>query len=263
MKCSEIKKWISPYLDSELDQTRTFEISQHLESCDSCRVRFEQEQRVESAIRDRLCRKEQVVDWIAVEQGLNQPGQRVLRLRPAWMLAAAACVAFAIIGSGQLSNETLAHPAQWYVEEMHRMQPDCAAFQGTCSVETLQEQISRILGAEFSLPIHNGRLGQHPVELVGVRERKCPGGKQRVEVRLNCCGKPVLLTIGRCHAMGGLEPMRERCDSEGSGVWSSECNASGTEYTVAACRVEGLFVAAVSPGRTHSVTPIVNALSKK
>ena len=43
MKCHDARKWISPYIDSELDPTKTFELSQHLENCESCKTRFGRE----------------------------------------------------------------------------------------------------------------------------------------------------------------------------------------------------------------------------
>ena len=54
MKCHEARKWTSPYLDSELGQTKTYEISEHLQQCEACAKRFEGEGRVDEMIRDRI-----------------------------------------------------------------------------------------------------------------------------------------------------------------------------------------------------------------
>jgi len=54
MRCDEIRRWISPYLDSELDPHTNFEIAQHLEVCPECQGVFEAERRLESALSESL-----------------------------------------------------------------------------------------------------------------------------------------------------------------------------------------------------------------
>jgi predicted anti-sigma-YlaC factor YlaD len=55
MKCPDVIGFLSPYLDSELDTTTTFQIQAHLGNCESCRKRFDQEgeleQRMVAALR--------------------------------------------------------------------------------------------------------------------------------------------------------------------------------------------------------------------
>ncbi len=50
MKCSEARRYASPYLDSDLDDTTTFDVSRHLEGCPACARWFEAQERVEKAI---------------------------------------------------------------------------------------------------------------------------------------------------------------------------------------------------------------------
>ncbi len=50
MKCEEAGRYLSPYLDSELDPKTSFEMSSHFEQCLSCRDRFESERRIEYAM---------------------------------------------------------------------------------------------------------------------------------------------------------------------------------------------------------------------
>jgi anti-sigma factor RsiW len=50
MSCDEIRRWISPYLDSELDSHTNFEIAQHLEACAACRQVFEAERQLEASV---------------------------------------------------------------------------------------------------------------------------------------------------------------------------------------------------------------------
>ena len=40
MNCKEARRWMSPYIDSELGKTKTFEISEHLRYCPACAERF-------------------------------------------------------------------------------------------------------------------------------------------------------------------------------------------------------------------------------
>jgi anti-sigma factor RsiW len=49
--CLDIKKFTSPYLDSELDATTIFHIQHHLAECAACRERVEREMRLEANIR--------------------------------------------------------------------------------------------------------------------------------------------------------------------------------------------------------------------
>jgi len=50
MKCDETGRYLSPYLDSELDPRTSFEMSSHFEQCAPCRDRFEAERRIDHAI---------------------------------------------------------------------------------------------------------------------------------------------------------------------------------------------------------------------
>src|SRR5258706_1739474 len=50
MKCEEISRFLSPYLDSELDPKTSFEMSNHFDHCASCHERFEAERRIEYAM---------------------------------------------------------------------------------------------------------------------------------------------------------------------------------------------------------------------
>ena len=54
MKCEEARRFLGPYLDSELDPKTSFEIARHVEVCTGCRERFEAEGRLERAIAEEL-----------------------------------------------------------------------------------------------------------------------------------------------------------------------------------------------------------------
>ncbi len=56
MNCNKVRRYLSPYLDSELTPEVSFEMAQHLESCAECGRRVEGEQRLEQLIRASLGR---------------------------------------------------------------------------------------------------------------------------------------------------------------------------------------------------------------
>lgn len=79
MRCDEIRRWISPYLDSELDPHTSFEIAQHLETCVACRQAFEAERRLETSLASSL----------TPDPGTQAAWDRAVRhvgARPAWRL---------------------------------------------------------------------------------------------------------------------------------------------------------------------------------
>lgn len=58
MKCEEVQRYLSPYLDSELDPKTSFEMERHLEQCLNCRERLESEGQLERAVVEELRRPE-------------------------------------------------------------------------------------------------------------------------------------------------------------------------------------------------------------
>ena len=54
MRCEETSRYLSPYLDSELDPKTSFEMSSHFEQCASCHDRFVAERRIDHAIATEL-----------------------------------------------------------------------------------------------------------------------------------------------------------------------------------------------------------------
>ena len=50
MKCNDVRRFLSAYLDSELDATTHFQIQTHLAECEACGARIEQEKRLEESL---------------------------------------------------------------------------------------------------------------------------------------------------------------------------------------------------------------------
>ncbi len=256
MQCQEARNWISPYLDSELDPTKTFEVSQHLESCAPCRDRFKKEGRADELISAALRREESLVDWAVIERQVLAPARRVIPIRPRWLLAAAACIAFVLISQGGwLDNTVAAHPAQWAVDELHDLSPDCRPFpKGPgCTPGDINEIATAALDCTLGIPITGGRIGGHPVTLINRSKRTCGTGTDRVEIRLNCCGHPVLLIVGKC-AQGGIMKDIAAALKEAGGTYSSQRNSHNINYHIRAIKKGKYIVLAVSP---HKVDHLV------
>lgn len=87
MRCEDARKYLSPYLDSELDPKTSFDIAQHLEKCDACRARFEAEKELESRLVDNL-KKPQAGDETAWAKAIDALPRR--RRWARWILPAVA-----------------------------------------------------------------------------------------------------------------------------------------------------------------------------
>ncbi len=256
MQCQEARKWISPYLDSELDPTKTFEVSQHLESCAPCRARFQKEGRADKLIGAALRREESYVDWSAIERQILAPARRVIPIRPRWLLAAAACVAFILISQFDWPGSTVAaHPAQWAVDELHTLSPDRLPFpEGRgCTPNDVNEIAAMALDCWLVIPITGGRLADHRVTLIARNIRTCEAGTNRVEIRLNCCGNPVLLIVGKCAPSGIMKDIAAELEKAG-GNYAAERSSHSTTYHVRAIKRGKYIVLAVSP---HTVDHLV------
>jgi hypothetical protein len=250
MQCQDARKWISPYLDSELDPTKTFEVSQHLESCAPCRSRFEKEARADELIGAALRREESYVDWPAIERQVLAPARRIIPFRPKWLLAAAACIAIILVIPGVWPGSTVAaDPAQWAVDELHELSPDCSPFpEGPgCTPSDVDEMTQAALDCRIGIPISDdGSLGGHPLTLIQRYKRTCAGGTDRVEIQLNCCGKPVLLIVGKCTKQGIMRNLVAELDKS-NGKYEGRLSAHNHEYHVRAHRKGKYVVLAVSP----------------
>ncbi len=256
MRCQETRKWISPYLDSELDPTKTFEVSQHLESCAPCRARFEKEGRADELIGAALRREESFVDWSAIERQILTPARRIIPIKPKWLLAAAACIAFVLISLGNWPGSTAAaHPAQWAVDELHTLSPHCLPFpEGPgCTPGDVNEIAAAVLDCKLGISITGGLLGGHPVTLIQPSKLTCDAGTDRVEIRLNCCGNPVLLIVGKSAQSGIMKDIAAALEKAG-GDYSGRCSSQSTNYNVRAIKKGKYIVLAVS---THKVDHLV------
>lgn len=90
MSCERVRRYLSPYMDSELDAAMTCEVSRHLEICRNCARLFHAEQELEKAIADEL-RKSRGDEDAVFGRALRRA------VRPRRWLAAAGLLAVAVM----------------------------------------------------------------------------------------------------------------------------------------------------------------------
>ncbi len=201
MKCHEARKWMSPYLDSELGQTKTYEVSEHLQQCGDCAQRFEGEGRVDEMIRERV-EQERMPDelWGSLRE---IPDRLQRTLWHAWgsRLAMAAVLVFTFVGMMMLWPDRGAPSTPQIVSTFASSAPDNQPFIATGDRMILAQQVNATLRRDFGIevPIPTPeQLGPHvDFELLSATVRTDDTGREWVEVRLNCCGQPLLLAFAK------------------------------------------------------------------
>lgn len=201
MKCHEARKWMSPYLDSELGQTKTYEVSEHLQQCEACAERFEGEGRVDEMIRDRIeqeCMPDEL--WGSLRE---IPDRLQRTLWHAWgsRLAMAAVLVFTFVGVMRLWPDREGPSTPQIVSTFVSSAPDNQPFSTVGDRTVLARQVNarlrRDFGIEVPIPTPE-QLGPHVnFEILSATVRTDAAGREWVEVRLNCCGQPLLLAFAK------------------------------------------------------------------
>jgi hypothetical protein len=215
MPCKECRRWWSPYLDSELDASTTFEVSEHLRTCHACRERFEREEFVENWLRDRLRREQMPAGlWLDLcrhirggQLGMRAPARRVLAVAASiFMLLSAAVLVYLQVRPGDAGVTTIggSGPAtaiqvgQSVSDILQDRRPTLVAFSDRPEAKFHQEleALSRkCLDAVVHIdPTHGDG---HSIELIRVSEQHDDSGEPYLEVHLNCCGRPMLIALAR------------------------------------------------------------------
>jgi len=197
MNCREARRRVSPYLDSELGRSETFELAEHLRACPECARRFEAERRAEALMRARLAGETMPAELRArlARHVLTPACFRVLR---GWRPLAAAAVALIALGAAALLRPRAA-PAPgaqpWIVREFAAMATDEAAFRPTGQPPSLAQAVASVLNA--ALTFDPGSGAHHAIALVDVSRRTDADGREYYEFRVNCCGRPALLVLAQ------------------------------------------------------------------
>lgn len=234
MTCNECRRWWSPYLDSELDATKTFEVSEHLRVCGPCRERFEREKRVDDSLREKLCEDGMPDDvWADLCNRVRQP-QPVARLPWLRPVALAASLVLIVTAGGWVFRQmtstadrakdvtiTDVTPTIAMASLLRSASPQLAAFTGETKdpadhLADLDQFARDLLGASVSIDVSG--FERFDLEFVDVRKRTDDSGTSYIEVRLNCCNYPVLLAFserGHEHAIAEFREVCGRCPSQG------------------------------------------------
>jgi len=192
---------MSPYFDSELGQTKTYEISEHLQQCEKCARRFEAEGRVDEMIRDRIGQERMPEAlWDSLSQVVQTPRSNVMRFRGS-RLAMAAVLVFAFVGVMVLWPQRGTPTMPRIVQAFLSTTPDNAPFGATGDRTVLAQQVNATLRRDFGIEIPvptPEQLAPHTgFELVSATTRTDEAGHRWVEVRLNCCGQPLLVAYSK------------------------------------------------------------------
>lgn len=252
MGCNETRKWLSPYLDSELGHTKTFEVSEHLRACTACAVRFDEERRADEMMRIKLaavCVPAEL--WSQVTQAVMTP-LWVRRLRSRSGLAIAACLLLSMVFLGVFRGGREVQYRPWVARRFVAEKPVSRPFPFVPSDAT---SVRKALESQYGLKLAMWKAlshGHHDLELVSATPRKDSAGRAYLVVRLNCCNEPVLLVLAR--PQSGTWPASLRDVSINPG---STNEGLVRDLHVAARDIDGVRVVAV--GR-HAVGHIVESL---
>ena len=212
MRCQDCRRYLNPYMDSELDAKTCTDIANHLAGCEVCSKRFAQEQEVEKRLVKSL-RGEKMPEesWRAVLERLHahdSPGRR--RVRLAWLVPAAVvpvvtAVLLLFFLWGKVPDNTNSWSAT--LQEMHE--------------KYLKQEISVSPG--FSWPQEfggltvlehlpqSGGIGGHDVQLVGGRPFSIKDVKG-AHVVYTCCNIPASIFILRKEDMRNFRKTQRLLD---------------------------------------------------
>lgn len=211
MNCREARRCLSPYLDSELDPTTTFAISEHLRTCDECRRRFDAERRVDQAI----------VAKLGAESVSGELWREILRplRRPRWvrwrLYAPLAAAVIALVAWTGWPWKAAAPQPHWVVREFLAETNDGRPF-ASADAQAVPAGMTMPLKPFADLVVHfTGEAAlKHVVQFVRLDTVRDADGAEIVEVRLNCCGEPVIVRAakrdqpGRLREFVGLDATR-------------------------------------------------------
>jgi len=141
------------------------------------------------------------------------------------------------------------------IDEYMAAAPEDLPFGGPGELEDRAHQVNSVLRREFGLELampHPGQLAGHfDFDLVSAIERTDAHGRKFVEVRLNCCGKPVILAFAR----------RDGHEAPAQFEWPNPPGGQGAEdvgaFHVAYRDVGGAMVVGASK---HAVSDILDLL---
>jgi hypothetical protein len=204
MNCKEARKWLSPYLDSELGSTKTFEVSEHLRHCPECTTRFNAERRADDMFQTSLRPPAMPAElWSTVSRDVaTRFWFRTFPLRfGAAGLALAACLAIVYVGTAVLQPQKQPETRPWLVS---RLLDETAGKPGLSGDRQTPEgpsvdsdRAAGLLRTQYQLELVTTAAERHDLRLISATQRADEAGREFIEVRLKCCGRSVLLALAR------------------------------------------------------------------
>lgn len=190
MDCQTARKWMSPYLDSELETAKTFEIGEHLRVCESCRRRFDAERHVDDMLRDRLSRESMPPAlWHQLRREVNRSellsGFRI----PAVIATAAGIMLFAVLYMA--SGDRGAKPSEVFTGQWAHYVNQAVPSESMLSDAEIEKALLDDYGLRFSTDREDTH--RHPVKVIGGRHILF-GSQPALELRVKCCGKVAVIT---------------------------------------------------------------------
>jgi len=252
MKCHDAQKWFSPYLDSELDQTKTFEVSQHLQSCTACAHRFEAERRADKLMVDSLSQGSMPDHvWTRIQGTVTHPSWKQRWLAPR-SLALAACLALALTAI-MMSPRNTVQARPWLVSELAKATVSATTFPVTSAPPSkTQHDLLTQFGISLERLTPEVMRPHGDFKLVSITPRQDQQGQTYYEVRLNCCNHPVLLAISDSNAPSLPAPLADiPQDAFGAGVTIDD--------TYLSARKAGAFI--VAAASTHHVNHLLDMIA--
>ncbi len=218
MRCQDYRRYLGPYIDSELDARTCADIAEHLSLCEGCSRLFAQEQEIERRLVKGLQREKMPEEsWSAIYESLSAHDfARPWRVRLAWLVPAAVVpvaamllVWFFLLGkppdAGSLAKPLLEAHEKHLTHEL-ALGPGLSWPQELSGLKMLQH-----------LP-QSGVMGGHDIKLIGGQPcyiKKIKGA----HVVYTCCNTPVSMFILRKEDMDKFKGAQRLLDKgKGSAI---------------------------------------------
>ncbi|QOJ14654.1 MAG: zf-HC2 domain-containing protein [Planctomycetia bacterium] len=209
MTCAEANALLSRHLDCELDEHTAESLCAHLDACPACRCAESVQRRIDAAAARTSLGCTMPADvWNCVTRAIRSESceagaPRILRLH-GW--AAVAAVVVMAFGGWWVSGlfgprDSVALPGSWIVAEYENAVASAGTFR---TVAAAQDRVPLGSFQDMCLDCSAGCEG-HEVRLVSIAERVCRAGTKVVEVRLTCCGEPVVVKLAPAGCRGRLK----------------------------------------------------------
>lgn len=215
MRCHKYIKYLSPYMDSELDAKTCVEIADHLAVCQDCRKRFAQEQEIERLLVERL-KGEQMPErlWRKIRSGISAPERTTVypirsRINLRWLVPAIATAVLAI-GLSVFFFWVKAPQENSLILALQGVHDRYLKEEITAGRDVVWPEGFKQMSLLGHIP-QSDNIGGHDVRLIGVRPYYLRGTELAL-LEYRCCGEPVVVFILRKENLGSFPQTRDLLD---------------------------------------------------